>query len=329
MEEDIRVLIADDEEAVQDFLCSVLREQNFKEVHVSRTGAEAYAKLIELHPDLLITDLVMPEMRGEELARRALEVQPDITILVTTGNGTLEGAVEMLRSGVYDFITKPFDLDCLHASLARGVNRCMTINEVSGARETIEALMVALESKDHYLRGHSKRVATMSGKLARLAGWKRQEVRMLEYAALVHDVGKIAISESILKKPGPLNDEEMRLIRKHPIFSRDILRPIRYLQRALPYVYHHHERFDGNGYPDGIRGESIPLGARIITVCDCYDAMGTERAYRKSMPRERILGILKEERGKQLDSQIVDLFLTNLESIVNPDLYEQCQPCQA
>jgi HD-GYP domain-containing protein (c-di-GMP phosphodiesterase class II) len=134
-------------------------------------------------------------------------------------------------------------------------------------------------------------------------------VRLLEYAALVHDVGKIGIREEVLNKPGPLTPAELQLMRMHPQYSRDILRPVAFLQDALEVVYHHHERYDGGGYPAGLRGEAIPLGARIITVCDSWDAMASDRAYRAAMPEAEILQILRTLRGSQFDPALVDLFL--------------------
>ncbi len=315
VDSEIRFLIAEDERPVREFLHSVLKERSFDDVHVAVDGQEALEKLESLEPDVLITDLVMPRLNGEELAGRALDMWPDLTVMVTTGNGTIETAVNLLKRGVFDFITKPFTLETLQASIERGVERARGVLELNGVREVIEALMVALESKDAYLRGHGKRVSMMSRRLAGLVGWTKQRVRVLEYAALVHDVGKIGIPESILNKPGPLTEEEMEVIKRHPIYSREILQPVRYLQDALPFVYHHHERYDGRGYPDGIAGEDIPEGARIISVCDTYDAMNSVRAYRPVIPEDRILEVLSAERNKQLDGRFVNVFLEHLDEI--------------
>jgi putative two-component system response regulator len=330
MEEDrIKFLIAEDEPAVQSLLRSVLEERDYHDIQVARDGQEAIERLPALHPDILITDLKMPRLDGEELSRRALLLQPDLTILVTTGNGTVENAVRMLKGGVFDFITKPFSIEALIASIDRGVERTRNLAELHGVRDVVEALMAALESKDIYLKGHSRRVARLSGLLAEKLGWPRKRCRLLEYAALVHDVGKIGIREEILNKPGPLTPGELSLMKKHPVFSRDILRPVVYLHDVLPDVYHHHERYDGGGYPDGLAGEGIPIGARIIAVCDSYDAMASDRAYRAAMSEEEILAIFNRLKGAQFDPALVDLFLKHFAELKAAHVMDHEQSLQA
>jgi putative two-component system response regulator len=315
MEDVIRFLIAEDDAPVRSLLRSILEEREFMDVHVARDGMEGLEKLRTLRPDILITDLKMPRMDGEELSRRALRLQPDLTILVTTGNGTIENAVRMMKEGIFDFITKPFSLDALIASIDRGIERTRGLAELHGVRDVIEALMAALESKDIYLKGHSRRVSRMAGFLARALGLPRKKARLLEIAALVHDVGKIGIREEILNKPGPLTPEETKEMRMHPQHSREILRPVGYLRDVLDDVYSHHERYDGSGYMEGLRGEAIPLGARVIAVCDSYDAMASDRAYRPAMPEDEILAIIARLRGIQFDPDLVDLFLKHLPEI--------------
>lgn len=315
MEAGVKILVAEDEEPIRDVVCSVLKQSTDAHVDTAENGSVAYQKMQACQPDVLITDLVMPGMGGEELVQRCLELDPDLTVLVMTGNGTIDKAVSLMKEGVFDFLTKPFSLEDLQSRIDRGVQRAKSLAEVQGAREAVDTLMNALESKDRYLGGHGKRVSEMCGALARLAGWSRHQVRIVEYAGLVHDVGKIGVPEQILNKPGPLTPEEMELVKRHPIYSREILEPVRFLEEALPLVYHHHERYDGGGYPDGIAGEDIPEGARIISVCDTYDAMRSTRSYRTSRPEHRILEIIEKERGKQLDARYVDLFLEHLDEI--------------
>ncbi len=312
---DLRFLIAEDEPLVQELITHALSDLQYSDIHVANNGQEAFEMVSTLEPDVLITDLMMPKMGGIELSERALESQPDLTVVVTTGNGTVENAVQTLKLGVFDFVTKPIDLDTFQSSVQRAAARARDRIELNGIRDVIDALMAALESKDPYLLGHGKRVSIMTRRLAEYAGWTKQKVRLLEYAALVHDVGKIGIPESILNKPGPLTDDEMELIKRHPIYSHDIIQPVPFLKEALPYVLHHHERIDGKGYPHGLAGDEIPEGARIISVCDTYDAMNSVRSYRPGVPEEKILVVLEEEKGKQLDAYLVDLFLDNLESI--------------
>jgi putative two-component system response regulator len=321
-QETVRFLIAEDEPAIQSLLRSVLEERQYADVHIAQDGHEALERLAVLQPDILITDLRMPRLDGEELSRRALAEQPDLTILVTTGNGTIENAVRMMKEGVFDFITKPFSIETLIASIDRCVERTRALAELHGAKEVVEALMAALESKDIYLKGHSRRVSRLAGFLARALGLPRKRARLLEYAALVHDVGKIGIHEDILNKPGPLTPDEVQVMRLHPRYSRDILLPVAYLHEALDDVYHHHERFDGMGYIDGLKGEQIPLGARIITVCDSYDAMASDRAYRPAMREEEIVAIFRKLRGQQFDPMVADLFLERLPEIKETHVLE-------
>jgi putative two-component system response regulator len=312
MEETIKFLIAEDEAPVQSLLRTVLEEKDCRDIHQARDGVEALESLRRIRPDILITDLRMPRLGGEELARRSLHLQPDLTVLVMTGNGTVETAVRMMKEGVFDFITKPFSLETLIASIDRGIERTRALAELHGVREVVEALMTALESKDIYLKGHSRRVSHMAGAMARALGLPKKRINLLEIAALVHDVGKIGVREEILNKPGPLTLDELAEMKMHPQYSRDILRPVAYLREVLDDVYHHHERFDGTGYLEGLRGESIPLGARVISVCDAFDAMASDRAYRSAMPEEVIVDILKKGAGVQFDPSLVDLFLKGL-----------------
>jgi putative two-component system response regulator len=309
MEETIKFLIAEDEAPVQSLLRTVLEEKDYRDIHQARDGIEALESLRQVRPDILITDLRMPRLDGEELARRSLRLQPDLTILVMTGNGTVENAVRMMKEGVFDFITKPFTLETLTTSIDRGVERTRALAELHGVREVVEALMAALESKDIYLKGHSRRVSRTAGFVARALGLPKKRVNLLEIAALVHDVGKIGVREEILNKPGPLTLDELGQMKMHPQYSRDILRPVAYLREVLDDVYHHHERFDGSGYLEGLEGEAIPLGARVISICDAFDAMASDRAYRSAMSEEAIIDILEKQRGIQFDPSLVDLFL--------------------
>jgi putative two-component system response regulator len=315
MKADVRFLVADDEKPIRDVICAVLRGRNYDQIETAENGREAHAKLRHRRADVLITDLVMPEMGGEELSRLSLESDPDITILVATGNGTIENAVRLMKDGVFDFFTKPFAIDELQDRIRRSAERARSVFRTQNEQQLIDALMKALESKDPYLRGHGKRVSVMAGRLARIAGWSCHRTRVLECAALVHDVGKIGVPEHLLSKPGRLTTEEMEFIKKHPVFSKDILEPATGLEALLPLVYHHHERYDGGGYPDGIAGDDIPEGARIISICDTYDAMRSTRAYQTSIPEPKILEVLEKERGKQLDAFYVDLFLDNVDEI--------------
>jgi HD-GYP domain-containing protein (c-di-GMP phosphodiesterase class II) len=179
---------------------------------------------------------------------------------------------------------------------------------------TAEALSAALEAKDAYTAEHSQSLVENAVAVGRLLGWRGEELRMLRYAAAFHDIGKLAISPGLLNKPGPLTEDEWEEMTEHTLIGERILEPIEFLAPIRPLVRHAHERWDGNGYPDKLAGEEIPLGARILFACDAYDAMTTDRSYRAALPIERARGELRREAGRQFDPVVVDALLMVLES---------------
>jgi len=309
MEAPIKILVAEDDAAARSLVEVILRASAFDAVTCVEDGGQALLALEREPYDILITDLDMPVVSGEALIRRAREREPDLTVLVTSGQATVEGAVALLKEGVFDFLPKPFVVDTFAASVRRAAERVIENRNLFGQHEAIEVLMAALSRKDRYLKGHCGRVARLAANLARRAGLRPGRIALMEQAARVHDIGKIAIPEAILNKPGALTPPEIEEIRKHPVHSRDILRPVRSFARGLDFVYFHHERIDGRGYPEGIGGGDIPFEARLIAVVDTYDAMASDRAYRRALGREAIVESLREARGTQLDADLVDLFL--------------------
>ncbi|MEE8141598.1 MAG: HD domain-containing phosphohydrolase [Planctomycetota bacterium] len=315
IDDTVETLVAEDEASARDLMASIFEVSQMPLPTFSKDGVEALDHIKRKHWDILITDLYMPRMSGETLIKNALAINPELTIIVITGNGTIDRAVDLMKEGVFDFLSKPYSVDRFLACVRRARERVLNLAEVRGIREVVDALMAALESKDRYLNGHSGRVSHYAVELGRLQELPRIELKTLEYAAMLHDVGKIGIHEDILNKPGRLTDEEYEIIKLHPVLSRDILAPVTFLRPCLPAVYHHHERIDGNGYPDGIAGDAIPLGARIIAVVDSFDAMSSMRSYRPALPLEKVLGIIQECAGTQLDAELSDLFLRNFERV--------------
>lgn len=187
--------------------------------------------------------------------------------------------------------------------------------------DTIATLVLTEEAKDPYVRGHSKRVTRCAAEISKELGLSEKEQRIIERAGILHDIGKIGISENILGKPGKLNEEEWVIIKKHPQRAVEILEPLRFLIREKEIICHHHERFDGDGYPDGLKGEEIPLGARIMAVADTFDAMNSERPYRKPLPEDVIIAELEKGLGTQLDPHVVITFLGLLKK--KPSLWER------
>lgn len=321
--EKIELLIAEDDVSARELMVAIFEEEEWAEPRIVRDGVEAVEALSEKTWDLLITDLNMPRLGGEAVIKEALAANPDITIIVITGNGTIDKAVQLMHYGVFDFLTKPYSLDHFLGSVYRARERVLGINEVKGIREVVDALLAALESKDRYLNGHSFRVAEFAVGLGKAVGMSGRQLEVLDYAARLHDVGKIGIHEDILNKEGKLTSEEFEIMKTHPVLSRDIVAPIRFLQPCLPAVLHHHERIDGRGYPHGLTGDDIPFEARIISVVDSFDAMTSTRSYRSALPVERVLDIIAEVSGTQLDADIARVFLENLEEITGVEVRAQ------
>jgi len=188
---------------------------------------------------------------------------------------------------------------------------------------TISTLVLTEEAKDPYVRGHSKRVTRCALEIAQDLGIAEEECRIIERAGILHDIGKVGISDVILHKPDKLNDEEWVVIKKHPQRGAEILEPLKFLTKEKDIVCHHHERFDGKGYPDGLKEEQISLGARILAVADTFDAMNSERAYRKPLPENIIISELENASGGQLDPKLVTTFLELLKK--KPSLWERDQ----
>ena len=314
---DLRVLVAEDESGARELISAVFDTGGWGPPVTARNGVEALERLGEDHYDILVTDLNMPRLGGEELVRRALRSDPDLTVIVLSGNGTIPKAMHLMREGVFDFLPKPFSIDSLLESLDRARDRVLHLAEHRGLQQVIQVLLKALESKDPYSTGHSQRVADYAVALGKKLGMNRTELEFLGYSALLHDIGKIGVHEEILKKDGTLTDEEFAEIRKPPSASRDILAPVNYLRPCLDAVLHHHERFGGGGYPDGIAGDRIPLEARIIAVVDAYDAMTSHRSYRNALPPEEALRRIRSGIGTQFDPVIAETFLEHYAAIVH------------
>ncbi|MEM7168175.1 MAG: HD domain-containing phosphohydrolase [Planctomycetota bacterium] len=316
------VLIAEDDASVRDLITAIFEEEGWCPPTLAEDGLQALERLREKPWDILITDLNMPRLSGDDLVVAALEEHPDLTILVITGNGTIDKAVNLMKNGVFDFLTKPYSLDHFLMSVKRARDRVLNLNEVRGIRQVIDALLAAVESKDRYLNGHSFRVSDFAVGLGRAAGLERRELSVLEYAGKLHDVGKIGIHEDILNKTGKLTAEEFEIMKTHPVLSHDIVAPIKFLEPCLPAILHHHERMDGNGYPHGLVGDQIPFAARIISVVDAYDAMTTTRSYRAALPHEKVLSIISDVAGTQLDPELAHLFLDQLEVITGTQVHQ-------
>ncbi len=312
------VLIVDDDDLVRETLRFVLEDVGY-EVCSASQAIDALAVLEREPIDIVLSDIFMPGMNGFDLLKQIRQRAPQVPVILITGFGNVEMARQALQEGASDFITKPYNISEIPILIERNLTR-HTIQshqtrhmekEVQQAyRSTLEALLAALDVRDTETEGHSERVAAYTMAIASRLKLDSSEVPHIERGALLHDIGKIGVPDSILYKPGPLTPEEWEIMKQHPVLGYRMCMKIEMLRSAAPIVLHHHERWDGKGYPYGLMGEEIPLGARIFAIADTLDAMTSDRPYRKALSfaqaREEIARCAKT----QFDPALVEVFLT-------------------
>jgi response regulator RpfG family c-di-GMP phosphodiesterase len=323
----MRCLVVDDEPRLRRVLIRLLEGEGFV-CREAGSGVEALA-LLEIEPvPLLISDLRMPEMDGVGLLREVTARWPETAVVVVTAVAEVESAVACLQMGALDYVAKPFHLDEVRARVAQALDKRRLIQEnksyqhhleervAAQARrieelflEGVHALVYALEAKDGYTRGHSMRVSNYAVSIARALELDKDLLDTIALGAELHDVGKIGVSEGILHKAGKLSEVEYRHIMEHPVIGARILGPLmRDAPGALAIVRSHHERLDGKGLPDGLKGEAIPFEARVVAVADAFDAMTSVRPYRPSLSVASAMTELEQGKGVQFDPAIVDAF---------------------
>ena len=325
----VRCLVVDDEPRLRQVLLHLMRGDGF--VCSEAGNGEEALEVMERQPvPLLMSDMRMPRMDGIALLRQVREKWPDTAVVMITAVADVEVAVNCLAMGAMDYLTKPFHLEEVRARVRQALEKRRLIIEnrayqtdlekrVADVTRRLEEVFLAsiqgfadaLEVKDAYTRGHSVRVSQYSSAIARALNLEAEIIRQIELGGHVHDIGKITVRESVLNKPGPLTDEEYQHIMTHPVVGHRILSPLlRDAPVALNVVRSHHERMDGSGIPDGLKGDAIPLEARIAAVADAFDAMMSGRPYRASeMTVEQALGELTRNAGTQFDSRVVDATL--------------------
>ena len=331
------ILIVDDEASIRKLLYQKLSGEGYQCQEASN-DEQALAKLKSDLISLVVLDIKMPGKKsGIELLPEIKAVYPDTAVVMATSATDINTAIQCMKQGAYDYITKPFNLDDVALSLDRALEKRRLELENREYRRHLEdkvaeqatkiralslsaimALANALEAKDKYTSGHSQRVADIATNIAREMGLPQEAIDRVRLAGLVHDIGKIGVRELILNKPSRLTEEELQHTQRHPEIGEHILIPIAGDKELLRLVRGHHEHYDGTGYPDGLKGSQIPLGARILAVADAYEAMTSERPYRETLCEREALAELERCRGTQFDPEVVDAFFhSNVPGFLN------------
>lgn len=339
-----RILIVDDEVMITETISTYLELTTDLQVFTANDPVIGLNYMRNEEIDLVISDFLMPGMNGLEFLRKVKEIAPDATLVLLTGYADKENAIKAINQvGLYYYIEKPWNNEDLVRIVKNGLEKKKLLDdlrekivelehsqgeidrlykllkdEYEQEKENIENVIIslakAIEAKDKYTEGHTERVkdlATLVGQRLDLSG---ERLKVLETAAMIHDIGKIGVPEMILNKPGKLTEEEYRIIKNHPVIGEEICQPLNTLSNTRRVVRHHHEKLDGSGYPDGLKGEEICLEARILAVVDIFDALYSDRPYRAKMPIEQCIHILREETDQgKLDPQVVEILFQLIE----------------
>src|SRR6202140_4067072 len=336
-----RILVVDDEDAIREIVCSMLAAANYKTRQAS-SGLKALAILDAGEEfELMLSDLMMADLDGIGLLERTKEGYPDMPVVMVTAVHDISVALAAIRNGAYDYLLKPFEREQLLATVRRALeNRRLKMENRKYQTEleslvdarteqlrntmadlersygmTLEALGGALDLKDAETEGHSRRVTVFTIAIARAMGIPKDQIAVIARGAFLHDIGKMAIPDAILRKPGKLDPDEVTIMREHCYHGYQILKKIPFLKEAAEIVYAHQEHYDGSGYPRQLKGEEIPLGARIFAVADTLDAITSDRPYRAAQSIAAAREEIKVWSGRQFDPEVVDVFISMPEQI--------------
>jgi putative two-component system response regulator len=324
------VLIAEDDVANRALLVRHLERAGYRAIAVA-DGRDALRAAVDEAPALVLLDVGLPGLSGLDVCRR-LRADPRtvaLPIILVTGQVTSLDVVAGLDAGADDFVRKPYDQAELMARVRSVLRLAHATAEVVGAHGVIAALANAVEAKDSTTEEHCQRLAGLAHELGMKVGLQPAALKGLIFGALLHDIGKIGISDAILKKPDPLTPEERRTMRLHPIIGERICEPLATATQFAPIIRHHHERWDGRGYPDGLRAEAIPVGARIVGLVDAYDAIIHDRPYRPARDIHSAMAEIRREAGGQFDPELVRLFLPLLEREARQEHAPRAHPLEA
>lgn len=305
-----KILVVDDEPSIVDVLTRFLTREGY-EVLTAGNGREALDRVQQEQPDLILLDITMPEMDGFTVCRQLKDDERTALIPITmlTGLDDREHRTRGIEAGADDFLTKPFEQSILRARISSQLRLKRLTDQLEHTERVIFMLAAAVEAKDAYTEGHLRRLRAYSEQLAVACGLAHTEVRAVRYGGILHDIGKIGVDEAIIRKPGPLTPEQMAQMQRHPEIGAQIISQMRFAREVAPIISAHHEYWDGSGYPRRLAGEQIPIGARIITIVDAYDAMSTDRPYRAALSVDEVMRRLIAGRGTQFDPTMLDVFL--------------------
>src|ERR1700728_2199221 len=304
------VLVADDQASNRELMQELLSGEGFEVITVP-DGVAALRELSRAQVDLVISDVLMPHMSGLEVCEK-IKASPEtylISVILVTSLSDKQDRINGIKVGADDFLTRPVDRTELLARVRSLLKLKLRTDDVERAELVLFSLARSIEGKDPYTHGHCERLADYSARLGEQLGLPDEQLTALRRGGVVHDIGKIAVPDAILLKPGKLSEEEWKLMREHPVVGERICAPLKSFRSVLPIIRHHHEKFDGSGYPDGLKGESIPLTARVLQIVDVFDALTTERPYKKAFSASDALQTMQEEVAKGWwDPQIFEEF---------------------
>ncbi len=331
-----RILVIDDEPELREFVVMSLELNNFETVE-AENGKKALLILEQEDFDCIVSDVEMPEMTGPEFLKNFRDINKIIPVIMLTGVKSLNTVVEVMKAGAQDYLVKPINVD----ELLIAVRKCIEFKKLKEQNillqkeneryqqhleEMVEKRSVqlkdalfgsliiiasAIEAKDEYTKGHSNRVRLISLDIGTLMNLDNKQLQILEYGAMMHDVGKIGVRDAILNKNKSLTEEEFDSIMSHPAIGANIVKNISFFGPMIDCIKYHHEKFNGEGYPEGLKGENIPLLSRIVAVADTYDAITTTRPYRKEKTNIEAVQVLIDGKGTQFDPVVVDVFVMN------------------
>lgn len=321
---DVTILVVEDHQILREGLQILLETEGFK-VFTAEHGLTALSQMESCVPDLILSDISMPEMDGFQFYN-VVRSRPEwvtVPFIFLTARGERDDVFASKKLGVEDYLVKPVDRQELVTTIRSRLDRTqqLMLAQLEQAYQTSLIMLAnAIELRDEYTRGHVDRVMDLCAMIARHLGWSSIQIKALQFGAILHDIGKIYVRENILSKAGPLTSDEWTEMKLHTVVGSELLQSIPYLAQAIPIIRHHHERWDGGGYPDGLAGSAIPLGARIVAVADSFDAMTSARVYQRAVECERAVEEIRRGSGMLYDPEVVAAFLAVWREFVGKDI---------